>query len=106
MGLTTRERHALYSIENGIAGSDPRLASMLAMFTRLAASEVLPAGENIRAGRLRSGLRWQYAWGMVWLITSVALIAVALAVGHAGGKGTCPVRAAACAGQFVGHIAW
>lgn len=103
MGLRTRERHALYSIENRITGSDPRLASMLAMFTRLTASEALPAGENIRAGWVRSGLRWQYAWGMVWVITAVALIAVALAVGHAG-EGTCPVRAAACAGQLAGHI--
>lgn len=106
MGLKARERHALYSIENRIIGSDPRLASMLAMFTRLTASEALPERENVRPGRLRIGLRWQRAWVMVWVITSVALIAVGLAVGHAGVKGPCPVRAAACAGPLAGPFGW
>jgi hypothetical protein len=106
MGLKARERHALHSIENRITGSDPRLASMLDVFTRLAASEALPARENIRAGWLRSGLRWPYAWAMVWVITSVALIAVGLAVGHVGGGGTCSVRATACTGQLADDIGW
>jgi hypothetical protein len=106
MGLKARERHALYSIENQIADSDPRLASMLAMFTRLTASEALPVRENIRVGQLHRGLRWQYAWAMVWVMTSVALIAVALAVGHDGPKWTCPVQAAACAGQLSGPVGW
>src|SRR5882757_5961198 len=39
---------ALGSIEDGLAGSDPRLASMLNIFSRLAAGEEMPVREKIR----------------------------------------------------------
>jgi hypothetical protein len=54
MSLTELDRQALGSIEHGLAGSDPRLASMLNIFSRLAAGEEMPAGEKIRVrgGRL------------------------------------------------------
>ena len=39
MGLSEREQQALDSIEDGLAGSDPELASLLATFTRLTAGD-------------------------------------------------------------------
>ena len=54
MSLTEPERQALGCIKDGLAGSDPRLASMLTIFSRLAAGEEMPAREKIpvrRAGR-------------------------------------------------------
>ena len=47
MGLSAREQQALRSIEGGLTVSAPRLASRLAVFTRLTAGEAFPA----RAGR-------------------------------------------------------
>ena len=48
MSLTEPETQALGSIADGLAGSDPRLASMLTIFSRLAAGEEMPAREKIR----------------------------------------------------------
>jgi len=57
MSLTEPETQALGSIADGLAGADPRLASMLAIFTRLAAGEEMPARENTRARRGRPAAR-------------------------------------------------
>jgi hypothetical protein len=53
MRLTEPETQALGSIEHGLASSDPRLASMLNIFTRLTAGEEMPAREEtpVRRGR-------------------------------------------------------
>jgi len=48
MSCTEAETRALGSIADGLAGSDPRLASMLAIFSRLAAGEDMPAREKTR----------------------------------------------------------
>ena len=53
MSLTELERQALGSIADGLAGSDPRLASMLSIFSRLAAGEEMPAREETRGRRGR-----------------------------------------------------
>jgi hypothetical protein len=53
MSLNLPETQALRSIADGLAGSDPRLASMLAIFSQLAAGEEMPAREKIRARRGR-----------------------------------------------------
>ena len=42
MSFTGLERQALGSIADGLAGSDPRLASMLTIFSRLAVGEEMP----------------------------------------------------------------
>ncbi len=104
MSLSTREQQALNSIETRLAASAPSLASLLAMFTRLTAEEQLPAREGIRSGRprrRRPGVsrrvpRRQLVWPMLWLAVSLALVAVALAVGHDGDIPACAVRAPAC----------
>src|SRR5580704_12520886 len=53
MSLNEPQMQALGWIEDGLAGSDPRLASMLNIFSRLAAGEEMPAGEKIRVRRGR-----------------------------------------------------
>ena len=51
MGMSERGRQALGSIEDGLAGSDPALASMLGIFSRLTSGEEMPAREKIQVGR-------------------------------------------------------
>src|SRR6516165_7641083 len=53
MSLTQPETQALGAIADGLAGADPRLASMLTIFSRLAAGEEMPAREKTRARRGR-----------------------------------------------------
>jgi hypothetical protein len=53
MSLNQPETQALGAIADGLAGSDPRLASMLTIFSRLAAGEEMPARENTRVRRGR-----------------------------------------------------
>src|SRR5438128_1251005 len=54
MSLNEPQRQALGCIEDGLAGSDPRLASMLNIFSRLAADEEMPVREKIRVQRGRT----------------------------------------------------
>jgi len=53
MSFTELETQALGSIADGLAGSDPRLAPMLNIFSRLAAGEEMPVREKIRTRRGR-----------------------------------------------------
>src|SRR5215472_5457976 len=57
MSLREPETQTLGTIEHGLAGSDPRLASMLNIFTRLAAGEDMPAREKTRVRRRRPAAR-------------------------------------------------
>jgi hypothetical protein len=110
MSFTELERQALGSIADGLAGSDPRLASMLNIFSRLAAGEEMPAREKtrVRRGRLaahrprrarrhpRRGtalpqarglyarLGWQQAMLLLWVVISAALLAIALVLNTSG----------------------
>jgi hypothetical protein len=112
MSLSAWEQHALDSIQDGLSESDPELAALLSGFTRLASGEEMPGWESIRAGsrralrRLRRA-RWrsnvhrvcrrlgiQRAVVLLWLLASVAVIAVALALNAGGDHGTCTETAA------------
>jgi hypothetical protein len=110
MSFTELERQALGSIADGLAGSDPRLASMLNIFSRLVAGEEMPAREKtrVRRGRLaahrprrtrrhpRRGtalpqarrlyprLRRQQAILLLWAVTAAALLATALLLNTSG----------------------
>src|SRR5258705_262219 len=53
MSLSSKEQQALASMDDGLAGSDPKLASLLATFARLASDEEMPVREEIRAIRHR-----------------------------------------------------
>jgi hypothetical protein len=105
MSFTELERQTLGSIADGLAGSDPRLASMLNIFSRLAAGEEMPAGEKIRIRgrpavlrprrarrrprrgtarprprRLHPRLGRQQAMLLLWAVISAALLSIALAL--------------------------
>jgi len=111
MSISPREQQALSSIESRLTGSAPALACLLAMFTRLTVGEALPDRERIqldrrsswpprrrrRAGRCHRDRRWSLAWFAVWLVVSVAMIAVALVVGGRGNDPVCTARTPACA---------
>lgn len=112
MSFTDLEMQALGSIEDGLAGSDPRLASMLNIFSRLAAGEEMPAGEKIRIRRRRPiahrprrarrhprrgialpqprrlypRLGWQQTRLLLWAVISAALVAIALLLNTSGHK--------------------
>ena len=72
MSFSAWEQDALDSIKSGLTDSDPALAAQLMMFTRLASGEDMP----------------------VWLVTTLTLVAAALAISRGDGPRT-------CAGTFV-----
>lgn len=117
MSLSAWEQQALDSIKDGLAGSAPELAALLATFTELSSDEDMPVRENIQAssncvfrrsrreGR-RHGrdkvtqvyrfLRLRYAL-VLWLLVTAALIGVALALSQGGGPASCTaVWSASC----------
>ncbi len=102
MSLNAWEQNALDSIKDRLASSDPALVARLTIFARLASGEEMPAREKIqvgsrgtiqcpapRAGHTRRVYqRLQQAALLLWLVTIVALIAVAL-TSNSGSQGTC-----------------
>ena len=103
MSLSAWEQDALNSIKNGLADSDPALAARLAMFTRLASAEDMPVREKIQAVKLGVARRRRRLYqrlgvgrGMllVWLVTTLTLVAAALASSRGEGPRS-------CAGSFV-----
>ena len=105
------EHQALDSIQNALDHTDPKLASLLAMFTRLASREEMPAHEMVRSPlrhppyrrrpRPRKGKAPhhhrspQRAVILAWLITSIAVITVAVILSH-GGPAPCPHALGIC----------
>src|SRR6266851_7400240 len=105
MSLSTREQQALDSIKDDLASCDPALVARLTIFTRLASGEKMPAREKIRVGSRRAvqhsrpeprhtrrayqRLGLQQAVLLLWLVTTVALITIALTYNHGGSQGTC-----------------
>ena len=108
MSLSTQERRALHSIKDDISGSDPRLVSLLATFTRLTQHEEMPGHERIGTSgqphgprRPRPGRYRRHAWRarmlsqpstlqraglLLWLVITICLVAVALTVNRNGGS--------------------
>jgi hypothetical protein len=68
MSLPYGQHRQLRRIHTALRGSDPHLASMLAIFTLLASDEGMPGREKIRSP-LPSGLRWlaRAASAAAWL---------------------------------------
>lgn len=56
MRLSLTERWKLHRIEVAVSRSDPHLAALLAMFTRLAAREAMPPHERLDATEPWTGL--------------------------------------------------
>src|ERR1700760_3737164 len=95
------EQDVLDSIKNGLADSDPGLVARLAMFTRLASGEAMPVRDTLqavsqrvvrrggrRSRRLYQRLNLGRVMLMVWLVTTLALIAAAPAT-HPAPAGAC-----------------
>jgi hypothetical protein len=67
MGLRASQDKVLVEIETALRGSDPRLAGMFTMFSRLHLGEEMPRLEQLRArairltGRLATARRWLLA---------------------------------------------
>ena len=95
MSLSAWEQHVLDSIKDRLASSDPALVARLTIFTRLASDEEMPAREKIQAGSVHTGRRsqrlrlQQTVPPLLWLVTTIALIAVALVSSRGGSQGTC-----------------
>lgn len=121
MSLSAWEQQALDSIKNELAGSAPELAALLSTFNWLASEEEMPNREGIRAdspgairrlcragchfslSRVCRRLGLQRAVILLWLLTTAALIAVALAL-TAGDHGTCTETVAmTCIAPSPGH---
>ncbi len=103
MSLSAWEQDALDSIKSGLADSDPALVAQLTMFTRLASGEDMPVREKIQAvkrqvarrrRRMYQRLGVGRAMVLVWLVTTLTLIAAALASSRGDGPRS-------CAGSFV-----
>ena len=101
MSLSAWEQNILASIKDRLAESDPALTARMAMFTRLASGEAMPARDKLqvvsqrvvrrgtrRGRRLYQRLNLGRAMLVVWLVTTLALIAAALATSRAS-AGTC-----------------
>ena len=105
MSPSTWQQQALDSIKDDLASGDPALAARLTIFTRLASGEEMPAHEKVHVGSRRAVRRsrpeprqtrrpyqrlgLQQAVMLLWLVTTVALIAIPLAYNHGGSQGTC-----------------
>jgi len=122
MSRNEPESQALGSIEDGLAGSDPRLASMLTIFSQLSAGEEMPVREKIRirrgrpaahrprrarrhprrgiaprqASRLYRRLGWQQTMLLLWAVISAALLATALALNTSSHKACTQSMGTAC----------
>ena len=125
MSLSASEQQALNCIKAALTSSDPKLASLLAIFARLASGEEMPVRERVRihrqlqvargwqrkqrcsrpdkAGRhMRSGFRslgWRRAVLMMCLLAFAGLIAVSVINSHANHEKCVHTRIAACVGQ-------
>jgi hypothetical protein len=105
MSLSTWEQQALDSIKDGLASGEPALVARLTIFARLASGEEMPAREQIHVGsrravrrsrpeprhtrRAHQRLGLQQAVLLLWLVPTIALIAIAVACNRGGSQGTC-----------------
>jgi hypothetical protein len=112
MSLSAHEQQALDGIADGLAHSDPRLASLLATFNRLTSGEAMPTGEKDLVARrdLAMRARWLYArLGLsrialiVWLVLGVVLVVIALSLSHGASGRTCARSWPTCAGTVSGQ---
>lgn len=110
MSLSAWERQTLDSIGNGLAESDPELATLLITFARLASGEEMPAAEEISAaswssmrrslrkrrrsrwgglrrflGRMNRGLGMRWLVLSLWLAITACLMCIPLFLGHGSG---------------------
>jgi hypothetical protein len=130
MSLNTWEQQVLASITDRLTRSDPELASLLGAFSRHASGEEMSASERIRpdsrqaiwrsrcqrrhlrrgrvrrpASRVGAYRRPGFALAamLLWFLTTVTLIAVALTLDHGSSQRACTMWVAGCAGSAPAH---
>jgi hypothetical protein len=124
MTLPARDRRALESISEGLAGSDPGLVRLAGMFTRLADGEEMPSREQMSPLRLPAARSRRRPGGssrsdrlrlvagvslsrrrpalapmlmLLWLAVTVMFVAVAVALNTGGAPGCNRSLLALCA---------
>jgi hypothetical protein len=113
MGLPARQRRVLERIEGTLRGSDPKLAALYTIFSRLTRDEEMPRIEQLRHGaiimiaRLRYALRAfcgktfgrlvprQRAVLFFPLAIALATASIVFAARSSSGSGCTPVKSAA-----------
>ena len=111
MSLSTWEQNVLDSIRDRLTKSDPALVARMAMFTHLAAGEAMPVRDTLqavsqrvvrrgarRSRRLYQRLNLGRAMLLVWLVTTLTLIAAALATSRASAETCSGSTFASCGG--------
>ncbi len=89
------EQDVLDSIKNGLADTDPGLVARLALFTRLASGEAMPVREKLQAASRQAVQRGTRRLDLsrtmllVWLVTSLTLIAAAVVSSRTSGHLNC-----------------
>ena len=124
MSLSASEQQVLDSIEATLTSSAPKLASLLAIFGRLASGEEMPVRERVRIHRRLQVTRgwqrkqrcsrpdkamahaqwtpepgWRRAALVMCLLAFAWLIAVSVIISHSNHEKCAHVRIAACIGQ-------
>lgn len=113
LSLNAHDKQALARIEDALASADPDFAARLSAFSRLADAGAMPERERIRGdkpGAVPRAVRTLSAGGQgsrglirwiavaMWVSISLALISIAIVLGHAGPHTGCPLwQTAVCA---------
>jgi hypothetical protein len=95
MPVSWSEQRKLNRIDKAVTLSDPRLAAMMVIFTRLAIGEALPARERLPRAAHRG---WQ-----VLAAVLLAVIRLAIRPAKAAWNARCRRRLEAAAGQPAQH---
>ncbi|MGH3204293.1 MAG: hypothetical protein ACRDOA_01605 [Streptosporangiaceae bacterium] len=95
MSLSARDQQSLDDIADSLADAAPKLAGMLATFTRLTSDEEMPADEEVAVVRpvtrgapglfRRSALRRTPS--ALWILAAIAMLAIAAAISVAASRG-------------------
>jgi hypothetical protein len=105
MNIGEREQQTLEAIGDELARSAPKLASMLAMFSRLTADEAMPPRRPLRRAARGLGTgAWRVRWRWAWLVAAAALLALALIFSHGpASSSTCTASPSTACGPVHIH---
>jgi hypothetical protein len=88
MTLAYRQERLLRRADHALRRSDPDLASMLSIFTRLTAAEAMPSGEQLRPRRTWNWRAWNWRV-LLWPLAAVAFLIVFAAGGGSKAATAC-----------------
>jgi len=87
MSLSASQQRILHGMESKLSSSDPRLASLFGIFTRLTRDEDMPSLEELKAGPVARFLRSARLKTILFVPVALAAMASAAFIGG-GGRGT------------------